>query len=54
MKFLAAIAAYLLIGLVLGWGILLAANGNFWLLAAGGLAYLVAFARFGCLPSKTH
>jgi hypothetical protein len=29
-------------------------NGSFWLLAAGVLAYLVAFARIGCLPSKSH
>lgn len=54
MKFLAAIAAYLLMALVLGWGILLAVNGSFWLLAAGVLAYVVAFARIGCLPSKSH
>jgi hypothetical protein len=54
MKFLAAIVAYLLIAFVLGWGIVLAVSGSFWLLAAGVLAYLVAFSRIGCLPSKSH
>ena len=53
MKFLAAIIAYLMIAFVLGWGILLAVRGSFWLLAVGILAYIVAFIRIGCLPSKT-
>jgi len=52
MKFLLAILAYLLIGLVLGWGILLAVHGNPWLLIAGFLAYVVAFGKLGCLPTK--
>ena len=55
MKFLGAIAAYLVIGFVLGWGILLAARGNFWLLAVGLLVYVVSFAKIGCLPpGKSH
>jgi hypothetical protein len=56
MKFFAAILAYILIGLVLGWGIyLLMTKGNLWVLTVATLAYLVAFARFGCLPpSKSH
>jgi hypothetical protein len=55
MKFLGAIAAYLIIAIVLGWGILLAIHGNPWLLAVGTLAYLVAFAKIGCLPpGKPH
>jgi hypothetical protein len=54
MKFLGAILAYLLIAFVLGWGILLASRGNFWLLAISCLAYLVAFAKIGCLPAKKH
>ncbi len=52
MKFLLAILAYLLIGLVLGWGILLAVHGNPWLLILGFLAYVVAFGKLGCLPAK--
>ena len=53
MKFLAAIAVYLLIGLVLSWGILLAMKGSLWFLLAGLLVYGLAFARIGCLP-KSH
>ena len=53
MKFLLAVLAYLVIGLVLGWGILLAVKGNAWLLIVGFLAYVVAFAKLGCLPRKT-
>lgn len=49
MKFLGAIAVYVLIGVVLAAGIVLASHGGFWLLALGGVAYLLAFARFGCL-----
>ena len=52
MRFLWAIVAYLVIGLVLGWGILLAARGNPWLLIVAFLAYAIAFARIGCLPAK--
>jgi hypothetical protein len=54
MKFLLAIVAYLVIGLVLGWGILLAVKGAPWLLIVGFLAYVLAFAKVGCLPSKSH
>jgi hypothetical protein len=54
MKFLLAILAYLAIALVLGWGILLTVHGNPWLLIIGSLAYVVAFARLGCLPGKGH
>jgi len=56
MKFYASILAYLVIGAVLGWGILLAVSkGNFWLLGIGILTYVVAFAKIGCLPSgKSH
>jgi hypothetical protein len=53
MKFLLAIAAYLVIGLVLGWGILLTVKGEPWLLIVGFLAYAVAFAKLGCLPKKS-
>jgi hypothetical protein len=54
MKLVLAILAYLVIGLVLGWGILLAVKGNPWLLIAGSLAYAVAFAKLGCLPKESH
>jgi hypothetical protein len=53
MKFLAAVAVYLLIGLALGWGILLAMKGSLWFLAAGFAVYVIAFAKIGCLP-KSH
>ncbi len=53
MKFLLAVLAYLLIALVLGYGILLAVRGSFWLLIAGFLVYALAFATKGCLPGQT-
>ena len=54
MKFLLAIVAYLVIGLILGWGILLTVKGQPWLLIVGSLAYVVAFAKLGCLPKQSH
>jgi len=54
MKFLLAIVAYLVIGLVLGWGILLTVKGEPWLLIVGFLAYTAVFATVGCLPKKSH
>ena len=48
MKLFLAVLAYLLIGVVLGWGLLLMMAGKPWLLIAGLLVYLVAFAKFGC------
>ena len=54
MKLVLAILAYSMIGLVLGWGILLTVKGNPWLLIAGFLAYAVAFAKLGCLPRQSH
>jgi membrane protein YdbS with pleckstrin-like domain len=53
MKFLAAIAVYVLIGVALGWGILLAVKGSLWFLAAGFVVYVLALAKLGCLP-KAH
>lgn len=52
MKFLAAVAVYLLISLVFCWGILLTFKGNFWVLTVAVLAYMAAFAKLGCLPSS--
>lgn len=54
MKSILAVLVYLLIGLILGWGILLAVKGDPWLLVVGGLAYIVVFARLGCLPKRSH
>jgi hypothetical protein len=49
MKFCLAILAYLLIGAVLGWGILLAVTGKPLFLVVATLVYLISFARIGCL-----
>ena len=49
MKLFLAVLAYLLIGVVLGWGLLLLMAGKPWLLIAAFLVYVVAFAKFGCL-----
>ena len=54
MKFLLSVLAYLVIGAILGWGILLAVHGNPWLLIISFLAYVLAFAKIGCLPKQTH
>lgn len=54
MKLFSAVLVYLLIGLLLGWGIMLAMKGSLWLLIAGLVVYVVAFAKFGCLPGKSH
>jgi hypothetical protein len=54
MKFLMAIVAYLFIGAVLGWGILLTVKGDPWVLIVGFLVYVLAFAKLGCLPKKSH
>lgn len=54
MKFVLAILAYLAMGLVLGWGILLAVKGDAWVLMASFLAYAVAFAKLGCLSEQSH
>jgi len=49
MKLLLAILAYLLIGAVLSWGILLAVAGKPWLLIIATLVYLIGFAKIGCM-----
>jgi hypothetical protein len=54
MKFVLATLAYLIIGAVLGWGILLACKGNPWLLIVSFLVYAVSFAKIGCLPKSSH
>ena len=54
MKLFSAVLVYLIIGLILGWGILLAVKGSLWLLIAGILSYIIVFAKFGCLPKSHH
>ena len=54
MKFLAAMVAYLAMGVVLGWGILLTVKGNPWLLIAGFLGYVVLLGVIGCLPKQSN
>ncbi len=52
MKFLLALIVYLIIGVVLGWGMLQAVHGSPWLLLVAFIAYAVAFARLGCLSGS--
>ena len=54
MKFFAVIVAYLFIGAILGAGIYEAVQGRLWFLAAAVRIYVIAFAKLGCLPSKSH
>jgi hypothetical protein len=54
MKFLWSIIAYLVIGVLLSWGMLLAIKGEPWLLIVGFLTYAAAFAKLGCLPKQSH
>jgi len=54
MKFVMAIVAYLIIGVVLGAGIIAAVKGSPWFLIFGLIAYVVSFAKIGCLPKKSH
>ena len=54
MNLLLSIIAYLVIGIVLGWGVLSAVHGSWWLLAAGFIIYVLIFARIGCIPKKSH
>ncbi len=54
MKFALAILVYLLISLILGWGILLLIAGKPWLLITGAVAFLIAFAKIGCKSPPPH
>ena len=55
MKFYGAIFAYVAIGAVLGWGILRAVHGSYWILGLSLLLYVISFSVIGCLPpSKSH
>ena len=49
MKLFLAVVVYLVIGLILGAGIFLAAaKGSPWVLIVGALVYIVAFGKIGC------
>jgi hypothetical protein len=55
MKLFWAIFAYLVIGFVLCLGMYIGmAKGSWWFLIAGLVAYIVSFAKIGCLPKKSH
>ena len=54
MKFLGAIFAYAAMAFILGWGILQAVHGHYWLLTIGFLGYMAMLIKLGCLPPKTH
>lgn len=54
MRFLQAIIAYVVTGLVLAWGIPLAVKGKPRLVIVGFPAYAVAFTKLGCLPKKSR
>jgi hypothetical protein len=49
MKFALAIFTYLMMALILGAGILLLVAGKPLLLIVGGIAFVVAFGRLGCM-----
>ena len=54
MKLFWAIFAYLVIGFVLCLGMYIGmAKGSWWFLIAGLVAYIVSFAKIGCLPKKS-
>jgi hypothetical protein len=49
MKLILAVVVYLVIGLILGSGIFLAAvKGSPWVLIVGAVVYIVAFGKIGC------
>jgi hypothetical protein len=54
MKFFMAVLVYTIIAFFLCWGILLAVNGQYWLLIAAAAAYLLGLGLIGCLPKKSH
>ena len=49
MKFALAIFTYLMMSLILGVGILLLVAGKPLLLIVGGIAFIVAFGKLGCM-----
>ncbi|MDE3100120.1 MAG: hypothetical protein KGJ88_11665 [Verrucomicrobiota bacterium] len=49
MKFALALLVYAVMAFVLSWGILLLIAGKPWLLIAGSILFIVAFAKIGCI-----
>jgi hypothetical protein len=54
MKFVWSVVVYLLLGVLLAWGILQAMKGSFLMLAVVGIGYVVALGKIGCLPKQSH
>ena len=54
MKFVLAWLVTLSMAVILGVGILRAVQGHWWLLVAGLVAYVIAFARIGCTQGASH
>jgi hypothetical protein len=50
MKLLCAFAVWLGMGVVLGFGILMAIKGSLWLLIAGLIGFIIAVGKIGCMP----
>lgn len=48
MKFIAAVAIWLVMASVLGVALVLAVKGNFWLLGFGLAGFIVAVGKIGC------
>ena len=48
MKLAMAVLVYVVMGLVLSWGVLLLLAGKPWLLIIALVAYIVAFGKIGC------
>jgi F0F1-type ATP synthase assembly protein I len=49
MKLALAVLVYVLMGVVLGFGIILTVAGKPWFLIAAFIAYVVAFGKIGCM-----
>jgi len=54
MKALSAAGTYILLGLLLSWGILLTTRGSYALLIGGVVFYAILLGTLGCLPKKSH
>lgn len=54
MKFLLAILVWLIMGVFIGAGIIMAVKGSVWLLILSVLVFIVLVAKIGCLPPKEH
>ena len=54
MKFFATFLVWLIMAAVLATGIVMAVHGKAWLLVASSVAFVVLFAKFGCLEGQGH